>query len=214
MNDLCGHPHTTLLKDGYPADDASNAVMQAALVANCMPPPTPGVLEKGAPGAINPTTGRPLAGPDDLLTVAGGAFVQKTVAYLDLAGATPVYLVASDSAQSWQYWSRALGGRIVAEMPYAAFSPTHDIILIELVRDTATRTLRLDRLRTGSREHRGCGPVHRQRDAPEPISLRQELVRVRMDGARPGRHLLAEGLGPIESYQSGLAAGGRASQRG
>jgi hypothetical protein len=25
-------------------------------------------------------------------------------------------------------------------MPYAAFSPTHDMILIELVRDTATRT--------------------------------------------------------------------------
>jgi len=140
MIDLCGHGHTTLLKDGYPADDASNAVMQGAVVANCVPPPVPSVLEKGASGAIDPTTGRPLAGPDNLLTVAGGAFVQKTVGYLDRAGATPVYLLASDSAQSWQYWSRALGGRIVAEMPYAAFSPTHDMILIELVRDTATRT--------------------------------------------------------------------------
>ena len=64
--------------------------------------------------------------------------MQKTVGYLDLAGTTPVYLVAGDS--SWQYLSRALGGRVIAEMPYADFSPTHDLILIELVRDTASAT--------------------------------------------------------------------------
>jgi hypothetical protein len=140
MIDLCRHPHTTLLKDGYPADDAANAIMQSALVANCLPPPMSAVLEKGAPGAIDPSTGRPLAGPNDLLTVAGGAFVQKTVAFLDLTGATPLYLVANDSAQSWQYLSRAPGGPIAAEMPYAAFSATHDLILIELVRDAVSGT--------------------------------------------------------------------------
>jgi hypothetical protein len=138
LSKLCGRAHTTLIKDGLPPDDASNALIQAALLANCAPPPMAMTLEKGAPGAIDPATGRPMAGIDDLLTVAGGAYVQKVVAYLDAVGATQLYLVVNPSTSSWQYVSRA--GTVVAEMPPALFTTTHDIILIEFVRDPLSHT--------------------------------------------------------------------------
>jgi hypothetical protein len=81
-----------------------------------------------------------MAGTDTLLTVAGGTFVQKTVQYLDLIGATPIYLIAQSATSSWQYVSRAAGGPVVAQVPYSSFSPTHDILLIELVRDPTSGT--------------------------------------------------------------------------
>jgi len=133
IRNLCDSPRTTLIKDEFPADNAANAVIQQALLDNCVPAPAATTLEKGASGPIDPMTGRPLSGKDDLLTIAGGAYVQKTVQYLDLTGATPVYLSPQTSA--WQYISRSPGAPILAEMPYASFGPTHDIFVIELVRD-------------------------------------------------------------------------------
>ena len=59
------------------------------------------------------------------LTIAGGAYVQKTVAYLDKTGVTPVYL--SSQTSGWQYISRSPGGPIIAEMPFAKLRHTYDI---------------------------------------------------------------------------------------
>src|SRR5690349_5048963 len=133
VRNLCDSPRTTLIKDEFPADNASNAMIQQALVENCVPAPAATTLEKGAAGPIDPMTGRPLAGTGDLLTIAGGAYVQKTVEYLDLIGATPVYLISQTSG--WQYISRSPGNPVIAELPSETFGPTHDIFVIELVRD-------------------------------------------------------------------------------
>jgi hypothetical protein len=137
MSRLCGRPHTTLIQDGLSPDDTSNAMIQQALVDDCLPVPATASLEKGRAGAIDPTTGRPMAGKDNLLTIAGGNYVQKTVAYLDTIAATQVYLVTKQDG-SWQYVSRA--GTVVAELSSTTFSPTHDILLIELVRDPLSET--------------------------------------------------------------------------
>jgi hypothetical protein len=138
IKNVCDPTHTTLIKDGYPLDDASNAVIQAGLLAGCAPAPVANSVEKGAPGTIDPTTGQPLAGVDTLLTCAGGAYVQKTVEYLDLFGVTPIHLIAA--SDSWQYALRTPGATVVGEMPYTSFGPTHDIILIEIVRDLTNGT--------------------------------------------------------------------------
>jgi hypothetical protein len=80
-----------------------------------------------------------VAGGGDLLTVSGGAYVQKLVDYLDKTGVTPVYLNTTD--QSWQYLMRVPGGGVVvAELLLTSFSATHDILLIEMVRDPASGT--------------------------------------------------------------------------
>jgi hypothetical protein len=138
IKNVCDPTHTTLVKDGLAADDASNAVIQAGLLAGCAPAPVASTLEKGASGPVDPTTGQPTAGIDTLLTVAGGTFVQKTVQYLDDLGATPVHLASTTGA--WQYVSRGPGGGVVGEMPYASFGPSHDILLIEIVRDLTNGT--------------------------------------------------------------------------
>jgi hypothetical protein len=99
---------------------------------------------KDATGWINPTTGQPVAGPGDLLTVAGGTFVQKVVTYLDAIGATPVYLVMTPT--SWEYHERAPAGDggadagagpIVASLRFDQMTPQHDLIAIQLVRDAS-----------------------------------------------------------------------------
>jgi hypothetical protein len=140
LRDVCSTTRTTLIRDGLPPDDASNAQIQQALLAGCSPAPSPSALEKGASGAVDPMTGQPLAGPDDLLTVAGGLYVQPAVAYLDKVGSTPVYLVADDTKQLVQYVRRAPGNPIVAELPYASSTSGHDLLLIEIARDPTNGT--------------------------------------------------------------------------
>jgi hypothetical protein len=149
---LCDNAKTTMVLDASPPDNASNAVMQTALTDHCAPAPTTDSLVQGATGVVNPSTGQPVAGGGNLLTVAGGYYVQPIVDYLDNAGATPVYLsrIASDH---YQYLLRgggsdagAEGGAIdpvIATIATTDSTATKDLILVELVRDPRSGTLLL-----------------------------------------------------------------------
>jgi len=148
---LCDQAKTTALLDGLASDDAANTVVQNAILANCAPPPTAASAPKGSGGPTNATTGQPVVGGNHLLTVAGGAFVQPTVAYLDAKSASPVYLVVTQTA--WEYHLRGGGAdagteggtsdSLLTSLAFTAGSPSHDIFLIELVRDPASGTLTL-----------------------------------------------------------------------
>jgi hypothetical protein len=141
---LCANTKTTRVLDGFPLDDAAALVLQNAITTSCNPAPMAASSPKDATGWINPTTGQPVAGPGDLLTVAGGTFVQKVVTYLDAIGATPVYLVMTPT--SWEYHERAPAGDggadagagpIVASLRFDQMTPQHDLIAIQLVRDAS-----------------------------------------------------------------------------
>ena len=149
---VCGNGQTTMLLNSYPADNDANAVLQGGLTSQCAPPPTAGQIAQTSPGPINPSTGQPVAGGGNLLTVAGGFFVQSLVNYLDEAGITPVYLGRHDQ-NFWRYYRRGGGAdagpdggatdAVVAEISWTDSTATRDIILIELVRDPASGTLAL-----------------------------------------------------------------------
>jgi hypothetical protein len=147
---VCDNATTTMVLDSYPTDTAANAVIQASLVANCTPPPTTGSSQQASGGPINPQTGQPVAGGGDLITIAGGYYVHKLVNYLDQQGVTPVYL-AQGVNDFWRYYKRGGGAdagsdggapdSLVAEMAWTDSTASHDLILIELVRDPASGTL-------------------------------------------------------------------------
>jgi hypothetical protein len=147
---VCDNATTTMVLDSFPSDDAANAVLQAGLVSNCTPPPTTGSSLQSAGGPINAQTGQPVAGGGNLITIAGGYYVHKLVDYLDQQGITPVYL-ARGVNDFWRYYERgggadagADGGAsdlLIAEMAWTDSSASHDLILIELVRDPASGTL-------------------------------------------------------------------------
>jgi hypothetical protein len=147
---VCDNAATTKVLNTFTADSASNAVIQAGLVANCTPVPTTGSIQQADGGLINPTTGQPVAAGGNLLTVAGGYYVHKVVDYLDRMRITPVYLF-QNGTDYWRYYRRgggtdagADGGSsdaLVAEMAWTDSSTTHDLIAIELVRDPASGTL-------------------------------------------------------------------------
>jgi hypothetical protein len=147
---ICGNASTTMVLNSNAPDNAANAVLQVGLTTNCSPPPTPGQSPQTSPGPINPTTGQPVAGGGNLITVAGGYFVQSLVNYLDQIGATPVYLSRA-STTSWSYFRRGGGAdagpdggasdALVAEIAMTENATLHDIILIETVRDPSSGTL-------------------------------------------------------------------------
>jgi hypothetical protein len=147
---ICGNGQTTKLLNSYPADNDSNAVLQAGLTSQCVPPPSADQIAQTSPGPINTGTGQPVAGGGDLITVAGGFFVQLVVNYLDEAGITPIYLGRLDQ-NYWRFYRRGGGAdagadggaadSVVAEIAWTDSTETRDIILIELVRDPASGTL-------------------------------------------------------------------------
>jgi len=151
ISNICANGKTTKLLDGLAADDASNDVIQNGLASICSPPPMTESSMQNLPGLINLTTGQPVAGSGNLLTVTGGYVVQKLVKYLDSVGATPIYLVAA--ANEWDYRGRAPreGGvegdgsadPVIASIRYDQVTPSHDLFLVELVRDPTSGTLAL-----------------------------------------------------------------------
>jgi hypothetical protein len=147
---VCDNGATTKVLNSFAADNSANSTVQAALVANCTPPPSAASVQQDNGGVVNPATGQPVAGGGNLLTVAGGYYVQRLVDYLDQKGITPVYL-ARGVNDFWRYYRRGAGAdggadggtpdTLVAEMAWTDSSTTHDLILIELVRDPASGTL-------------------------------------------------------------------------
>jgi hypothetical protein len=144
---ICANRATTAVFDGYSEDDASNLVLQNAFAA-CPAPPTTATIMPGMSGPLNGSTGRPVVGGNNLLTAAGGFAVHKLVGYLESTGASPIRLTYDNVG--WQYRDRGPSsdagadggeGTIVASIAYADQSSSHDLLLIELVRDPSSGTL-------------------------------------------------------------------------
>jgi hypothetical protein len=146
---ICANTKTTKLLNGLAPDDEANDVIQRGITSTCSPAPTAASAMQTLPGFINPSTGQPVAGAGNLLTITGGYVVQKLVKYLDSIAATPIHLVAG--ADQWEY--RGRGPReagvdaedsndpLVASIPYDQATSSHDLFLLELIRDPTSGTL-------------------------------------------------------------------------
>ena len=148
---ICGNGQTTMLLNSYPADNDSNAVLQGGLTSQCAPPPTAGQIAQTSPGPINPSTGQPVAGGGNLLTVAGG--FSFSAGQLPRLGRHHAGLPRAPRSDYWRYYRRGGGAdagpdggasdAVVAEISWTDSTAARDIILIELVRDPASGTLAL-----------------------------------------------------------------------
>jgi hypothetical protein len=137
FQNLCAEGSAVVLFDGLQPDNDAGFKLGLALKAGCS-----GMLwttvDPGMDAGIDPGSGKPVTGSGTLLVAAGGPFVQKLVAYLEVS-ASPVYF-ASDPTN--YYFDRRGAGRL-ATMAKAANTNAHDDFVVQLVMDPSTGTLSL-----------------------------------------------------------------------
>ena len=114
-------------------DDVSTRAVLAALHA-C--PATTREAVQATDGIINPSTGQPV-GRGEMIVAFGGDSYQKVTGYLESKRTTPIYPAYSSASSTWQY-KKSTDDSVVASLASSQIGATHDLIVVELIRDTAT----------------------------------------------------------------------------
>jgi hypothetical protein len=141
---VCESPVVTFLLDGLSADDPATDVLQTGLATSCSPPLTMVTkVPQSTSGTINPTNGKPVAGPGDMLIVAGGPFGQLLVKYLETSGITPVYSYYDLMVNQLRGRSPGDAGAdpLIVNAMQSDVTDSHSFFLIEFVIDPASGTL-------------------------------------------------------------------------
>jgi hypothetical protein len=148
---LCDAESATFVLGEYFIDNEAAGVVRDAFGTAC--PAVPSVLQdQGQADGINPTTGRPVAGPGRLFVVMGGFIGQRLAGYLEDSGATRLFDTFDGANNTFWARSPAEGGaaRVVARGPYgdtctgqSCLTETHDYFRFETVVEptSGTRTL-------------------------------------------------------------------------
>ncbi len=140
---VCESPIVTFLLDGLAADDPATTVMATGFATSCSPPPTTMSVPQSSSGTIHPTNGKPVAGPGNMLVVAGGPFGQLLVKYLETAGITPVYSYYDLMVNQLRGRSPGDAGAdpILVNAMQSDVTNSHSFFMIEMVIDPASGTL-------------------------------------------------------------------------
>lgn len=138
---VCSHTTVTSVRDGQTTDDDASAVIRAALLANCDPVPAERNVTHETAEVLNPATGLPLVGPGELLIAAGGFGVNNLSYYLQEESMVPVY---SDPGTDDYVFRLSTDDSSVASIASSSQSAVHDMLLIQLVRDSLTGTTTLN----------------------------------------------------------------------
>lgn len=137
---VCNAKTSTFLLDGLQADQEASAAVQAAMAANCAPPPLAMTISQSVAPEINTTTGQPVAGAGDLLVAVGGDSAQRLVNYLEDSRTTLVY---NEYDGFNTLWFKRRDGTVIATITMSTLSATHDYFLIEVVPDPVSGTFSL-----------------------------------------------------------------------
>jgi hypothetical protein len=115
----------------------------AALQAKCSPTPVLSEAEQDSVEALNFTTGRPVSGGRELLVVAGGPFYQNLEGYVEKQRIAPLYSFFNGTAVTTEFRSSA-NDTVVASLPFEGDHESHDLFLIQFMRDAASGSLVLN----------------------------------------------------------------------
>lgn len=137
---VCDTALLTVVEDGLGPDEASAAALAAALVASCDPAPETRTVDEATTDALNTSTGRPVIGGGEVLVIAGGPFGQAVMGYLEEQRIAPVYAGVSGENYLLRLSS---DDTTLGSIPSSSSDDTHDLLLIEVVRDPASGTFLL-----------------------------------------------------------------------
>ncbi len=137
---VCDNALVTAVQDGIGPDDQAALALAQTLAAGCDPAPATRTVGEVTTDVLNPNTGRPVVGGGEVLVIGGGPFGQNVMAYLESQRIAPVY---SEAVGSDFRLVRSSDGLVLGSIPSASSTASHDLLLIEVVRDPASGTFLL-----------------------------------------------------------------------
>jgi len=115
--------------------------MGAALAEQCPTQPKLNEAEQDSVEALNITTGRPVSNSSELLVVAGGPFYQNLEGYLEEQKISPLYWKVGTDATEFRSNKT---NKVVVSLPIAGDHDSHDIFIIQFMRDPDSGSLILN----------------------------------------------------------------------
>jgi hypothetical protein len=134
---LCNTALLTAVDDGIPADTQAAEALTAALLSVCLTAPAVRTVSQAATDILNTTSGQPVIGGGETLLVAGGAYYQSVMRYLENARVTTLYTRLEDNNLELV---RASDDTVVAAIPGNTVDGTRDVIVVQIVRDPSSGT--------------------------------------------------------------------------
>jgi hypothetical protein len=128
-------------KNENDGDRNSGRAIGAALSGQCPSKPTLEEAEQDSVDALNMTTGRPVSSSSDLLVIVGGPFFQNLQGYLEEQGIAPLYWKLTGENSEYR---RADTDEVVASVPIDSDHESHDIFIIQFMRDPESGSLVLN----------------------------------------------------------------------
>jgi len=145
LANLCSVAQITVILDTSNNTSDGNRVpgraMGAALQAQCMPQPVLTEAEQDSVEALNFKTGRPVSNGGELLVVAGGPVFQNVEGYLEQQKIAPLYWKPGAVATEYR---KTANDEVVVSLPIAGDHDSHDIFIIQFMRDAASGSLVLN----------------------------------------------------------------------
>jgi hypothetical protein len=138
LENVCASPRATVVLDPFATDNQAGTALGAALANGCTPPVTVSMTSQDSGAALDPSTGRPMTGPGDMLVAGGGFFGQQAVAYMENAKIAPLSL-GTDGTNAWIRNTRTSANVVL--VPNAMLTSHHDYFALEVTVEPTSGTL-------------------------------------------------------------------------
>ena len=139
ISSLCEVRKLSVILDGQDGDDPVGRAMAAALVSACATNALVRDVPQADGSALNPSSGRPVSGGDELLVIAGGNYFQHAAGYLLEQRVAPLSNVQNGELYEIRHTSS--GALIASEEPG---NPHHDVIVVQFMREPSSASLALN----------------------------------------------------------------------
>jgi len=141
FSSLCQVPKVAVVLDGQDGDDPTGRALGQALVAHCPTSPTVREVSQTVADVLNPSTGQPVSGSEELLVIAGGNYYQKGVGYMVANKFAPlINLGTQDGYEIRDSRSNAL----IASELFSDLSNSHDLFAVQFMREPSSGSLLLN----------------------------------------------------------------------
>ncbi len=141
LSNFCKNYKGAVVLDGASGDDAESAILLPKLANGCSPPLAMRFVNQDAADVLNPLTGQPVAGGNDVLVTIGSAYSNRLVRYLETNRIAPVYQVNIDEPVKRVEFRHRGTDALLLSTDLAGETDTEGYFLIEIVRDPASGTL-------------------------------------------------------------------------
>ena len=138
---VCDVPKVVVVLDGQTGDDPVGRSVGHLLVAHCPTPPSVREISQTVADALNPSTGQPVTGGDELIVLAGGDAVQSVAHYLTSGQVAP--LLNGFNNGNYQIIDRRTNAVIASEASADA-NASHDIFAVQFVHDATSDSIVLN----------------------------------------------------------------------